>query len=147
LAGGALLRKDELKPEDLLRPAGAVEPPEWLSSQAELAVWHEFADVLRSIGVLTIGDAETLAVLCSLTVQLRAALVEARTQGPTIDDGARVNPAIRAALELIARMRPLWAAFGLTPADRLHKAAAGGDSLDKLIQAESQIHRRNAEAG
>ncbi len=94
-AGKRAINKEEPKPE-----AGAVPPP-WLGPDPRKE-WNRLAPELERLGVLTVLDADALAVLCTLIVAFKEALQE-----------GKVSPT------MAAEIRAYYGRFGMTPADRV----------------------------
>lgn len=106
-------------PEDEPRPdLGATAPPWILASPVLAAEWTRHATRLTDLGILTVMDADALAVLCVASVKFR-------------DQVANDAPA-DALMATSRELRQLWARFGMTPADRSRVKVAKAAPASKL---------------
>ena len=87
-------------------PSGGSPAPDWLGDEAA-AAWNRLAPALESNGMLTVADADALAVYCDLVGRY----VEARRAGDDVP------------MAVVGQMRQLASEFGFTPAARSRVAA------------------------
>lgn len=99
------LLKGETRPSRVNRneprpPLGA-RPPAWMLPSARME-WDRLCPLLEASGVLTVLDADALAIYCHILTALRAVILE----------GGKVDP------RSLAELRQWQAALGMTPATR-----------------------------
>lgn len=93
-------------PKNEPKPKVGAEAPVWMTKRARL-IWDRLAPQLTETKVLTVIDAEPLAILCTLLVEFRR---QAR----------RAQPSSR----LAAECRAYFGRFGMTPSDRSRVSVA-----------------------
>lgn len=93
-------------------PAGALEPPAWLSADGK-AEWERIAPELRKAGLLTTADVAALAAYCESFAELQALTVQINAAKPSD------RPALyQARSSTINRLGALGRALGLSPRAR-----------------------------
>ena len=107
-------------PEAEPEPSGAPLKPDGMT-EFESAYWDDVVEHLDCTGILTGADTATLTALVESWAEYRAALVEIRRGGITVEGRGGVtvvNPACKVRDEAHKRCMQLWREFGLTPASR-----------------------------
>ena len=97
--------------------------------------WHEFADILTRMGVLTLGDGEALATLCEVHSAEQSCLLQFRAGGAVIHTdlgGVKPNPAGPLYRSLVSQKAALLSEFGLTPSSRTKLATKAEVQKDEL---------------
>lgn len=120
-------RKNEPKPAPV-----APEPPELLDDEAKMK-WRELSPKLEKLGVLTLNDGDSLALLCqswSLAQQARRDIDE---KGMNLDSGKR-NPSLLTWRENVALFTRLSALFGMNPSDRARIGVKPNDTSDDPME-------------
>jgi P27 family predicted phage terminase small subunit len=118
------------------QPARGIPPcPEWLDDYA-CEKWGEVAERLHSLGVLSLADGETLAVLCNAWSELRHAndllAAEGRTQEST-RGGSKPHPAVGMQRSAWRTIREYSSLFGLDPSSRSRLSVPPADfELDAI---------------
>ena len=115
-------RKNEPKPVPV-----APEPPDILDEEAKTK-WRELAPKLEKLGVLTVNDGESFALLCQSWSLAQQARRDVEENGMVID-GKR-NPQLLTWRENVALFARLSALFGLNPSDRCRIGIKPADNLD-----------------
>lgn len=88
--------------------------PSTLDSRAKSA-WHRLAKILVPMGVLTVADRDSFALLCKLLSDERKLELEANHLSLGSNDWKRVYVALAGVRKQLSQM---FARFGMTPADR-----------------------------
>jgi phage terminase small subunit len=105
-------RSDRINRNEPAIPPGSIEPPDWLNEIAR-GHWTELAPVLQSAGLLTVGDRQTLALLCEAFSRFR------------------IDPANDKARDLYRR---LSVEFDLTPSSRSRLKTTAEPARDALAE-------------
>lgn len=121
-------RKHEPKPAPLL----VGEPPDLLDDEAA-AKWRELAPKLEKLGVLTVADADSLALLCQSWALAQQARRDLDENGMTLPTGKR-NPSLLTWRENVALFTRLSALFGLNPSDRTRIGVQRQDDSDDPME-------------
>lgn len=103
-----------------------VPPPDFLSDEAKTE-WRRMFPVLRSCGLVTLGDLPALAVYCSLYGRWREAEEQLQATPNLIktpNGHLQPNPWITIARQTAELMKAYLIEFGLTPAARARMGAA-----------------------
>lgn len=132
------LPENEPTPEAL---PTSVDPPNWLDSTAA-AEWRRLAPLLADNGLLTVLDADALALYCRAFVQWREAndkLAKEGTVGKSRNGFPVISPYITVAQKAMITMRAMMTEFGLTPSARTRVSRAtpkldASNPLDKFIK-------------
>lgn len=119
-------RKNEPKPVPI-----APEPPDILDEDAKTK-WRELAPKLEKLGVLTVNDGETFALLCQAWSLAQQARRDIEENGMVID-GKR-NPQLLTWRENVALFTRLSALFGLNPSDRTRVGVIRPDDSDDPME-------------
>lgn len=124
---------------------GAPECPAWLTDDAK-AVWHEFAPMLQSRGVLTQPDSMALQVLCTTFAEWRQLCQDIAGEGVTYEcrteAGAlmrRPNPKMAMRSDAQRRLTAVLAEFGLSPAARSKAGTAPAPDTKNRFAALGQV--------
>lgn len=108
--------------------------PEWLSDDAR-KVWKRLVPLLRDMGVLTLADADAVAMYCSTYVEWRKAQDFVEKHGfvyPIRGEKGEVRcfqqfPQVSIARNLLLVLKSFMGEFGLTPAARSRIALPGSE--------------------
>lgn len=135
-----------LSAEAAARGAPSVTPekprcPTWLSDYAK-TTWRRIVPELDALGLLTLVDRDTLAILCESVAQFRIATeTMQRGQLTTGQRGeARKNPAWQIWRDSAKMISQFSAMFGLSPSDRARlfsdpQGGTAGPSLEEILGA------------
>jgi len=104
---------------ELVIPAGAPTPPEWLDGEARRE-WDLVTPVLAEARLATALDRAALIVHCTLWERWRMLDAIVRREGFTIKTrtGTRIHPVFKASLDVAAALRLTGAELGLSPSAR-----------------------------
>lgn len=135
-------RKSRMNPAEPKPPAGA-EPPAWLSDDARVH-WAHYAPMLLALGVLTVADRDSLAVMCEALADYLAARDVVRAEGMTYTatsdrggESLRARPEVQIASDAYRRYVNVARDFGLAPAPRAKVHAAEPDAVDPFAEFEA----------
>ena len=105
------------KPNTTVETPSIGEPPAILQGHA-LAVWHETAKDLRSVGIGTRIEGNALSCYCQAVADFHAAQLEIDKNGMVIftERGAVKHPATTIKNQAMLQILKFATAFGLTPA-------------------------------
>jgi P27 family predicted phage terminase small subunit len=105
-------------------PAGIPEPPVELCSRARKE-WVVFANIIDSMGVMTIGDGHALARMCEIYAELIRVEQYLRDEGCVVEsvtrDGGilyRARPEVGIRSDCETKFKAYLQEFGLTPSSR-----------------------------
>lgn len=116
---------NEPRPE----PGGVTMPRGVLSKESRKA-WHELADELERLGLLTVVDKPMFTLLCTWLGVATEAAQELREDGIVTEDDRgreRKNRALTVLRAASTEIRQLSRCFGLSPADRAGLEVPGED--------------------
>lgn len=101
-------------------PAKNLPEPPADFDERHAAKWLELTSNMQEMGTLATQDLDSIRAYVVFFFRFEDANAVLNKQGTIIETstGAKVNPAWRIMVESQKELRTLWAAFGLTPADR-----------------------------
>lgn len=115
--------------------SAAGEPPAWLSDGGR-AIWFRVVPELKSLGLLTRVDEESLATYCEASDVFARASKQLQVDGLTIVDpqsGAmKKHPAATVASAAAATIRQFAAEFGFSPSARVRLKTPEAPASDPL---------------
>lgn len=109
-------RHDLTKPEPKPDPLASLDPPAWLPEPAA-AVWRELAPGLAKLGLLTAGDVDALATLCSELASFRD-LTKLIAEAPPDTELQQLSAWRRWRKSSFDSAARLLCQFGMTPSAR-----------------------------
>lgn len=110
-------------------PAGAIDPPTWLTDRAR-AEWDRLAPVAKEMNVLTVADVATFAMLCQRLGNHHEATA-ATGACPGVEAKIKLWRAARQEAEQALK---LTSQFGLTPIARQRLNAEAPQKIDEAEQ-------------
>lgn len=135
------LPKHEPKPKRCLPPT-----PAFLSARAKYH-WNRYGPLLERIGVLTISDEGSLALLCESFGEYLEARDMVAKEGMTYtsenkDGGVliKLHPLVRVMSDCDRRMRAWFVEFGMTPASRSRIIAVDPKAEDEESTADEYFN-------
>lgn len=129
------------------KPKAGARPPAWLSRDARKH-WRRIAPVLDELGILTVADAESLALLCDSLAEYLDASARIESDGmvyeTTTERGSvmlRKHPAIEIKATARTAIDRLLTGFGMNPAARSRVSAAKDAESDPFDEFLSDARR------